>query len=591
MKRLLRTNNRTETYGIRPLTAAFAIVALLSGCSPRLAPVGTGGLLSRSINNYSQSTVVRSEALVTSGKPDMTKEPAPKQESRWGKSTNSTISETKSHSQVIAPVNYTEPRSNSSNPVASIAANNSKTAQEYNDEPVVAPRSSGIPKVNENAVSGLRNVTFVTQPSSAPTLASVTPTAPVADNHTQNYSAAPKMTIASGPREMTAKEQRTLLKKQRADAKRMLAERATANNKSTAPAKQRTAQELPVTPTQQQPLYAQSTDNSDNNEPGVEDFLPSVSQPAIPSSKVDKPAPTFINTPSSENTIEDNESSAPGAMIPSTSPFKPNETEHVKFSYYDPFGSESNRFVVVLNEQKFCYPYPGKFLSAYGQRGRSMHTGVDIKGVKNDTIRAAFAGTVRMSKPYSGYGNCVVIRHKNGLETLYGHNSRNLVRVGEPVKAGDPIALIGRTGRATTEHCHFEVRVQGQHINPALMLDCDNQRLRSGVLSITRQGNRIYASNKNSGLAPSRALDTDDSDSPSALAAGGGETRLASSSSIPASSKSQSTSSSSSVHTVKSGDTLWGIAKRYGTTVAKICTLNNLEREATLPLGKKLKVK
>ena len=252
------------------------------------------------------------------------------------------------------------------------------------------------------------------------------------------------------------------------------------------------------------------------------------------------------------------------------------------------FGQGNNRFVVVLDEQRFCYPYPGKFLSGYGPRGRSMHTGVDIKGVRNDTIRAAFAGTVRMSKPYSGYGNCVVIRHKNGLETLYGHNSRNLVRVGDAVQAGDPIALIGRTGRATTEHCHFEVRVQGQHINPALILDCQNHKLRTGVLAVTRQSNgRILAANRASGLAPSQATDVEDTGSPSTVAAGGGETRLASSSKA----SSGGSTPAASVYTVKSGDTLWGIARRFGTTVSKLCSLNNLDREATLPLGKKLKLR
>lgn len=100
-----------------------------------------------------------------------------------------------------------------------------------------------------------------------------------------------------------------------------------------------------------------------------------------------------------------------------------------------------------------------------------MHTGVDIKAVPNDTIRAAFSGVVRMSKPYSGYGNIIVIRHYNGMETAYAHNSRNLVTVNDVVKAGDPIALAGRTGRATTEHLHFEFRVANQALNPSLLLE------------------------------------------------------------------------------------------------------------------------
>ena len=134
-------------------------------------------------------------------------------------------------------------------------------------------------------------------------------------------------------------------------------------------------------------------------------------------------------------------------------------------------------------ESDFCYPYPGKQISGFGYRGRSMHTGVDIKAVPNDTIRAAFSGVVRMSKPYSGYGNIIVIRHYNGMETAYAHNSRNLVTVNDVVKAGDPIALAGRTGRATTEHLHFEFRVANQALNPSLLLDTENCTL-SDMLTI-----------------------------------------------------------------------------------------------------------
>lgn len=326
----------------------------------------------------------------------------------------------------------------------------------------------------------------------------------------------------------------------------------------------------------------------------VEDFLPGISAAlsqqatAMPTAGVtSKPKPEFIRTPDEEKTVVVDGDGAT-AVAPPKHAFKPLETEHVKFSYYDPFGEGNNRFVVVLHEQRFCYPYRGRFLSGYGPRGRSVHTGVDIKGVKNDTVRAAFAGTVRMSKFYSGYGNCVVIRHKNGLETLYGHNNVNLVRVGDVVRAGDPIGLIGRTGRATTEHCHFEVRIQGQHINPALILDYNNMKLRSGVLAVTRQANgRILAMNRASGLAPSPGMDTEDTGTAVASAASASATKGGGGSA----SASASGGATPAVYTVRSGDTLWGIARRFGTTISKLCELNNLNREATLPLGKKLKIR
>lgn len=274
------------------------------------------------------------------------------------------------------------------------------------------------------------------------------------------------------------------------------------------------------------------------------------------------------------------EESPEAAALTPTYEFGKNEVEHVKFSYYDPFG-DGSQFDVILCDQDFCYPYPGKFLSGYGMRGRSMHTGIDIKGAPNDTIRAAFSGVVRMSKMYSGYGNCVVLRHANGLETLYGHNSKNLVKVGDQVQVGEPIALMGRTGRATTEHCHFEVRIQGQHINPALLVDYHKHTLRDGTLTISKKSDRILAANPTSGVAPTPAR-----------AASEHSTALADNTprSTPASSTTASGNSSASVYTVKKGDTLSGIAKRFGTTVTKICTQNNIDRNAILPLGKKLKV-
>ena len=123
-----------------------------------------------------------------------------------------------------------------------------------------------------------------------------------------------------------------------------------------------------------------------------------------------------------------------------------------------------------LQDNEFCFPLPGgKLISSYG--GRRGHSGVDIKTKANDTIRCIFDGVVRMAKPYAAYGNVVVVRHTNGLESVYSHNSRNLVKSGDVVKAGTPLALTGRTGRATTEHLHLEFRIDGQHFNPSLVLE------------------------------------------------------------------------------------------------------------------------
>ena len=143
-----------------------------------------------------------------------------------------------------------------------------------------------------------------------------------------------------------------------------------------------------------------------------------------------------------------------------------------------------------LKDHEYAFPLPGgKVISAYGTRGG--HSGTDIKTCAKDTIRAAFDGVVRMSKPYYAYGNIVVIRHANGLETLYSHNFKNLVKTGDVVKAGQRIGLTGRTGRATTEHLHFETRINGQHFNPNLIFDLKERTLRKECIKCTKNGSKI----------------------------------------------------------------------------------------------------
>ena len=128
---------------------------------------------------------------------------------------------------------------------------------------------------------------------------------------------------------------------------------------------------------------------------------------------------------------------------------------------------------VVAGSRDGCYPLPGaKVISPYkNSRGSHRHTGVDLKTKANDPIYAVGDGVVTMSKNYSGYGKCIIIKHADGTETLYAHNSKNYVKEGEKVKSGQKIALTGRTGRATTEHLHFEVRKNGKPVNPMPLLE------------------------------------------------------------------------------------------------------------------------
>ena len=140
-----------------------------------------------------------------------------------------------------------------------------------------------------------------------------------------------------------------------------------------------------------------------------------------------------------------------------------------------------------MSKERWAYPLPGaKVISPYG--GKRRHSGVDLKTKPNDEIHAAFDGVVTRSSTHFGYGLCIVIRHDNGIETLYSHQSKNLVKVGDRVKAGQVIGLTGRTGRATTEHLHFETLFKGRRFNPNLIFDHTSKQLQQATLTLTKNG-------------------------------------------------------------------------------------------------------
>ena len=187
--------------------------------------------------------------------------------------------------------------------------------------------------------------------------------------------------------------------------------------------------------------------------------------------------------------------------------------------------------------------------SKYGPRRRRMHKGIDLKVQKGDTIRAAFSGKIRIRNyERRGYGYYLVIRHPNGLETVYGHLSKFLVERDEIVKAGQPIGLGGNTGRSTGSHLHFETRFLGQAINPAEIIDFENSTPHQDVfvfrnVKINGRKSNIYTSSNNQMV----------------------------------------------YHRVKSGDTLGKIARMYGTSVSELCRLNGLKSTSTLRIGQSIR--
>jgi murein DD-endopeptidase MepM/ murein hydrolase activator NlpD len=160
-----------------------------------------------------------------------------------------------------------------------------------------------------------------------------------------------------------------------------------------------------------------------------------------------------------------------------------------------------NAYRVIIDVDHFA---PGTFVfpltnaavaSAYGKRGSRMHNGIDLKTLPRDTIRAAFAGIVRVSLDARGFGNVVVIRHYNGLETLYAHNSKNFVKSGDRVAAGESIALTGRTGRASGDHLHLETRFNGEPFDPNLLINFATHSLQSNCLVFSKnEGGKVLVS-------------------------------------------------------------------------------------------------
>jgi murein DD-endopeptidase MepM/ murein hydrolase activator NlpD len=234
----------------------------------------------------------------------------------------------------------------------------------------------------------------------------------------------------------------------------------------------------------------------------------------------------------------------------------------------------------LINLRDFCMPTTNRVVTSnFGSRWSRQHKGLDIKVYIGDTIRAAFPGKVRIVKnegARKGYGKYIVIRHTNGLETIYGHLSKWLVEENQEVRAGDPIALGGNTGRSTGSHLHFETRLCGVALNPALMFDFKNQ----DVVGDEWLFNRATYNRESAEATRLRGTG-------GVYRGGDGlEANIASKSS---NSNSLRNTGNVRYHKVQKGETLSAIARKHRTTVAAICSLNGIKKTKTLHPGQILK--
>jgi murein DD-endopeptidase MepM/ murein hydrolase activator NlpD len=247
--------------------------------------------------------------------------------------------------------------------------------------------------------------------------------------------------------------------------------------------------------------------------------------------------------------------------------------EHWDETTTNPYGIEQanlpsqwSLWLVDSLDQYHC-PFQGSvyYRGKFGVRRGRRHQGVDLPLKTGDPIYAAFTGKVRMSKYLGAFGNLVVIRHENGLETFYAHLSKRSVEVGDWVNAGDVIGLGGSTGRSTGPHLHFETRYNGFAFDPQWLIDFEKGLLRHRLFVLKKKYFNIY-SNYEQDFEDEMKNEEDDK-------------------------KEDAEREAMRWYTIKSGDTLGRIAINNGTTVNAICRLNGIKPTTTLKIGRKIRVR
>lgn len=228
---------------------------------------------------------------------------------------------------------------------------------------------------------------------------------------------------------------------------------------------------------------------------------------------------------------------------------------------------------LVDSLSQFCVPFQTKVFSKFGYRRSRQHNGVDLPLQMGAPVRAAFPGKVRYASRNGGYGNLVIIRHSNGLETFYGHLSRIDVEENRWVEAGQTIGLGGSTGRSTGPHLHFETRYRGYAFDPQWIIDFETGTLKHGVFVLRRK----Y-------LTPGATYVPESEDEEDQI-------YLTEEQEREEEERIARELAAAKYHKIRSGDTLGGIAIKYHTSVSAICKLNGITPKTVLRVGRTIRVK
>ncbi|MDF1673535.1 MAG: M23 family metallopeptidase [Vicingaceae bacterium] len=236
------------------------------------------------------------------------------------------------------------------------------------------------------------------------------------------------------------------------------------------------------------------------------------------------------------------------ATIPDTATHYDWITNDIHIKKFD-FAKIQDTLTIILNDSNDHYtqPFKGEVTSEFGRRRWRYHYGTDIDLVKGDTVRSAFNGKVRISTYSKSYGHVVVVRHDNGLETIYAHLSKRLVEIDSIIPTGTQIGLGGNTGHSFGSHLHFEVRYFDEPLDPRDVISFEDFTTLSDTLTIS-QCNFAYKD----------------------------ELKIM---------------GSVKYHRVRSGNTLGHIARKYGTSINTLCRLNGIKRTSILQIGQRIRVR
>lgn len=373
-------------------------------------------------------------------------------------------------------------------------------------------------------------------------------------------------------------------------------------------------------------VFRGDTATADTTDPGIPKFTLDTTE--VPRLGGDNTLDTNEVPKKPVTVLETIEDGAPGEEV-SLEDWDSNSVHTEKFDVLH-FNDTAHLHLVGSYTCGYNHPIAGHKTSDFGFRRYRYHFGVDIDLETGDSVGCVFDGKVRIAQFSKSYGNIIVVRHNNGLETYYAHLSKLLVKPGQDITAGQVLGLGGNTGRSRGSHLHFEVRYKGQPINPNSIIDFEHHQLRVNEYNLSKADFKYLAETYKVTTRSRKGKRRTSYYTPGgpkmatpeakAIMAGVNAPKIESTTAVceqpkapvkntvaPAKDNKTTVTPKSAAsktpaktpvkpgqavyHTIRSGDTLYALALKHKTTVAKICALNNIKPTTTLAIGRKIRIK